>query len=405
MPPADVRILHRFQSIISLLLPASVLFVNATGQDTTARKLTLDGYVSFMESVMDPNLPNESLITESLLHNRLNLNYYPSDALSFSLQLRNRLIMGERIQMDETDTYKKALDHDPGVVDLSWNPLTGTSYVFNINIDRLWMKYARDKLEITAGRQRINWGQTFVWNTNDWFNNYSYFDVDYLERPGSDALRIQYYTSAVSGLEAVLKTDSTCKFTIAGLFKTNYRGYDMQFLAGDLAREDLALGFGWAGNIGPVGFRGEMSYLHPFHHMTDTTGKFLLSVAWDYTFSNSLMIQVEGFYNQLPPGGSGKRFAEFYARPLSVKDLSFAEYNLFAQASYPITPLFTGSLAVLYFPDAAGYYIGPAFTWSLLNNLDLSMFLQYFNGKINGDPGGDERQHVTLGFGRIRYSF
>ena len=36
----------------------------------------------------------------------------------------------------------------------------------------------------TAGRQRINWGQTFVWNVNDVFNAYSYFDFDYKERPG-----------------------------------------------------------------------------------------------------------------------------------------------------------------------------------------------------------------------------
>lgn len=394
--------MKKFVTIVFMLwfLP---LFTH--GQDSTAGRLTLDGYVSFMESAMDLNIPGEGLFWESLLHNRINLNYYPSNTFSFSLQVRNRFIAGERLRQDDADTYASSLAKDMGVVDLSWNPVTCNSCVFNTAIDRFWMKYSRDRLEITAGRQRINWGQTYVWNPNDWFNNYSFFDVDYLERPGSDAFRIQYYTGSLSALEAVVKADSAHRYTVAGMFKTNFRGYDLQLLAGDLAGEDLAVGLGWAGGLRQIGFKGEMSYLHPLDGMADTTGLFFLSLALDYTFSNSLMIQVEAFYNQLPRGVEKEKFTEYYARPLSVKDLSFTEYNLFAQVSYPFSPLMSGSLAAIWFPGVDGYYLGPALTWSLMNNLDLSIFLQYFSGKFSSDSGGGERQHFTLGFGRIKYNF
>jgi hypothetical protein len=290
------------------------------------------------------------------------------------------------------------------MADLSWNVATGRSYVLNSAIDRLWIKYARNNLEITAGRQRINWGLTYVWNVNDWFNNYSFFDVDYLERPGSDALRVQYFTGAVSGLEGVVKLDSTDQITAAGLYKTNIRQWDMQFLGGILSGEDAAVGFGWAGGLGRIGFRGEMSYLHPLKHMKDTTGLFFVSVALDYTFPNSLMIQAEGFYNQRPGGGEVS-FFEFYSRPSSVKDLSFTELNFFAQVSYPFTPLLNASMAALFFPEVKGYYMGPSITYSLGDNLELAFILQYFTGDFPYLSGAEPTQEFTMGFGRLKWSF
>jgi hypothetical protein len=374
-------------------------------QDTTARRFSFDGYLSFTESVMDLNVPGKDEYWESLLHNRLNFYYYPSQALSFSLQVRNRMIVSELLKDDFTDTYRKSFANDMGVVDLTWNLVSEKSVVYNIAIDRLWVKYSREKLEITAGRQRINWGLTYVWNPNDWFNNFSFFDIDYTERPGSDAVRIQYYTSAVSGLEAVVKIDSARHYTAAILFKTNFRQYDLQFLAGMLGGEDIALGLGWAGGIKNIGFRGEISYLHPMDHLLDTTGLFFISAGLDYTFDNSLALQGEVFYNQFPEGQSGKNFIDLYTRPLSVKNLSFSEFNFFAGVSYPFTPLFSGSLAFIYYPGIEGYYIGPTLTCSIADNLDIALFMQYFNGRFENFFKIEERQDYTMGFARMKFNF
>jgi len=74
-------------------------------------------------------------------------------------------------------------DNDPGFVDMSRNIVSGSSYFLNITADRFWLDYHQQGLDLRLGRQRINWGQTFVWNANDVFNSYSFFDFDYEERP------------------------------------------------------------------------------------------------------------------------------------------------------------------------------------------------------------------------------
>jgi hypothetical protein len=374
-------------------------------QEDSLKKLTLEGYVSSMQSVIYMDSMQGYWYYESQIHNRLNIGYYPTSRISMALQARNRFITGDRFKSDATGGYTKSLAEDAGFMDLAFNWASGRSYVLNTAIDRLYMKYSFNKLEVTVGRQRVNWGQTYVWNPNDWFNTYSFFDFDYEERPGSDAVRIQYFTGALSGAEFVAKVDSAGSLTAAGLYKFNRGSYDFQLLGGWLAGSDLGLGTGWTGNIGQIGFRGEMSYFHPARHFLDTTGLFFFSLALDYTTAHSLMIQVEGFYNQLPPGYSGKSFVEFYQRPLSVKDLSFTEWNFMVMFSYPFTPLISGSLAALWYPGISGYYLGPSFTCSLADNLDLSLVLQYFSGRLPGPSGEPERQNLTLGFLRFKYSF
>lgn len=400
---AENKTILNFCTLIPVFLLACI--PTAYTQDQPLKKLTLEGYISSMQSVIDMDSMNGYWYYESQIHNRLNISYFPTSRISMALQARNRFITGDRFKSDVEGINKKTLAEDAGFMDLSFNWATGRSYVLNTAIDRLYMKYSYNKLEITLGRQRVNWGQTYVWNPNDWFNTYSFFDFDYVERPGSDAVRIQYFTGAMSGAEFVAKIDSAGSLTAAGLYKFNRGSYDFQLLGGWLTGSDLALGSGWTGNIGQIGFRGEMSYFHPARHFSDTTGLFFVSLALDYTTSNSLMIQVEGFYNQLPPGYTGQSFVEFYQRPLSVKDLSFTEWNFMVQFSYPFTPLINASFATLWYPEISGYYLGPSFTCSLADNLDFSLFLQYFTGRLPGPSGTTERQDITLGFLRFKYSF
>ncbi len=95
-----------------------------------------------------------------------------------------------------------------GWIDMSWNIVDENSFFLNTTIDRLWLDLNFNKFQARIGRQRINWGQTFVWNPNDIFNAYSFFDFDYTERPGSDAIRLQYYPSFSSAIELAAKIDS-----------------------------------------------------------------------------------------------------------------------------------------------------------------------------------------------------
>jgi hypothetical protein len=365
----------------------------------------INGYITSMNSVMLVDSLKENWITDYFLHNRLNFTWHPINSLSFNVELRNRFVYGDMVKSDLNGNYSKEFDKDKGIVDASINIAEGKSYILNSMIDRFWVKYSYKKFELTAGRQRINWGQTLVWNPNDIFNTYSFFEFDYPERPGSDAIRIQYYPDYTSTAEMAIKADSSGDITASGLFRFNKYGYDVQFLAGILNSDDLALGFGWSGNILSVAFRGEVGYFHPYRQFTDTSGLFLVSIGFDYSFSNSLYLQIEALYRQIPKGPGIKNFLEFYSSPLSVKNLSFTEYNLFAQLSYPFNPLLNGSLAVMFFPRLSGYYAGPSLNCSFAENLDFSIYLQVFSAKFPDANGIKRKQTFDLGFMRFKYNF
>ncbi len=368
------------------------------------KKLTMVGYLSDMQSLYKME---DSWLWENNLQDRFNLMYYPNDWLTGNLQFRSRIITGSTLV--KIPGYSDILGNDPGWLDMTFfsncNLGDSAGYALISTLDRLWLQFSFDRLEIKLGRQRINWGQTFVWNPNDIFNSYSYFEVDYPERPGSDALRMQYYTGDASTIELAAKIDSSNRVTAAAYFRFNTLAYDIQLLGGVYQEKDLVLGAGWSGNMGPVSFRGEMSYFRDLDHFSDTTGYLMTSAGFDYTFSNSLMIQVEGLYSAFAKEMDLYSFLQFYSGNLDVKNLGFTDWSFFANLSYPITPLITGSFATIWYPELKGTYLGPSFDLSLNNNLELSLILQYFTAEFDNPFGGTSRENNTFGFLRLKWSF
>ena len=381
-----------------------LLFTLLAGRAAGQEKLSFSGYLSDMQSVY--HIPDHWL-WENNLHNRLNLNLYPATWLSGSLQIRNKAIIGNTIR--KIPGYGEALGGDQGWVDMTWvadgNLGDSAGYALTSTVDRSWLQFTFGNLEIKAGRQRINWGQTLVWNPNDIFNSYSYFEVDYPERPGSDALRLSYYTGNASTLEIATKVDSANRVTAAGYFRFNTFGFDIQFMGGIYQEEDLVLGTGWSGNLGSTAFRGEVSYFRDLDQFQDTTGYLMTSLGFDHTFSNSLMIQAEGLYSAFAKEMDMNSFLQFYSGNLDVKNLGFTPWSFFGNISYPLTPLITGAFAAIWYPDWKGVYLGPSFDFSLNSNLDLSLILQYFTAEFEDPSGVTSRDKNTFGFLRFKWSF
>ena len=139
----------------------------------------------------------------------------------------------------------------------------GPSFLLHSTIDRASIDYTRGKWQVTLGRQRINWGLNMVWNPNDIFNAYSYFDFDYEESPGTDAVRVQYYLNSTSSAEIAYKPGKNANEMIAaGLYRFTKGSYDIQALAG-MVETDYVLGGGWSGVLGQAGFNGEISAFVP----------------------------------------------------------------------------------------------------------------------------------------------
>ncbi len=377
---------------------------NIPGMEENRSSLELRGYISNMQSVMFSDV-KEDWISDNLFHNRLNFYWYYGNNLTTSVQFRNRFMYGQTISLNPG--YTERIDNEENFMDLSMNILNEKSFFLNVAIDRLYMQYTLGKFVFTAGRQRINWGQAMVWNPNDVFNVQNFFDFDYVEKPGSDAIRIQYYPDYTSSLEFAAKLDHNDKITAALFYRFNKLSYDIQLLGGILSEDDFFGGIGWAGDIEGAGFRGEASYFHPLENSRDTSGQFISSLSLDYTFSNSLYIQFEGLFNMHPEGYDLKSFFEYYQGNLDVKSLSFSEWNFFLQASYPLNPLINVSLSGIYFPEIDGYYVGPQVSYSLKDNAELSFISQIFDGNFP-DPfnnSTEERNSLFYGFLRYKFSF
>lgn len=377
--------------ILSLLLITSSI---GLAQEKPA-KLTLNGYLSTMQSVMFDSLSGP-FVNDNLIHNRLNFRGYFNDNITFAAEFRNRLFTGDMVRIGRS--YSEMTASDLGWIDLSWNILNEQSFFLNTTIDRIWVDLNYGKFQTRVGRQRINWGQTLVWNPNDIFNAYSFFDFDYVERPGSDAIRLQYYPGSSSAIELAVKADYNDNITAAALYRFNKWGYDLQLLGGYVNSKDIVAGAGWSGALGSVSFRGEASWFQPSEKFSDTTGTGLFTIGLDKVFKNNLMAQMQIMYCNNPMKLTG--FNSLYSGNMSTKDLAFSRFSAFGQFSYPVTPLLNASVSAMWFPDLKGYFAGPSLEYSVAENVDITVFWQHFDSRINND-----KTQINIGFLRVKFSF
>jgi hypothetical protein len=380
---------------VALLLTVLLSAIFPARSQGKQKFLTMNGYLSTMQSVMFDSLSGQ-FMNDNLIHNRINLKGYVNKNITFAAEFRNRLFTGDMVRT--IPSYSYLIAEDQGFVDMSWNLLNEPSFFLNTTIDRLWADFNYGKFQARIGRQRINWGQTLIWNPNDVFNAYSFFDFDYIERPGSDAVRLQYYPTYSSALEFAIKADYNNNITAASLYRFNKWGYDIQFLAGYIGSADLMAGAGWSGAFGSLSFRGEVSWFQPYRNFSDTTGTGIFTFGFDRSFKNNSMAQLQLMFCNNPV--DLLNFTDFYYGTLSAKELAFSKFTAFGSFTWPITPLFNATLSAMWFPDLSGFYAGPSFDYSVAENVDLSLYWQYFKSKTS-----DITENINMVFLRAKISF
>jgi hypothetical protein len=381
----------------AILVSALLIILNSevSSQKEKLNHFELNGYLTTMQSATFDSISGQATF-DNILHNRLNFKAYAGNYLTVTAEFRNRLFTGDIAKTGKS--YSEMIGADPGWADMSWNILEEKSFFLNTTIDRLSVDFNYQKLQVRIGRQRINWGQTLVWNPNDIFNAYSFFDFDYVERPGSDAVRIQYYPGSSSAVEAAMKVNSVNKITAAGLWRFNRSGYDIQFLWGYSNGSDLVAGAGWSGSIGSMSFRGEGTWFHPAEGYADTSGTVIITAGLEKLFSDNSSAQIQLMYCNSPLKIND--FSSFYSGNLSAKDLAFSKFTAFGQFTWAATPLLNMGISAMWFPGLKGYFAGPSIDYSLAENLDFSVIWQHFSSIMNESPA-----KVSIAFLRIKLSF
>ena len=205
-----------------------------------------------------------------------------------------------------------------------------------------------------------------VWNPNDLFNTYNFVDFDYEERPGTDGIRVTRYLKGMSSVEVAGKfSKNPDSSVVASLFKFNKKGYDMQILSG-VYYGDLALGFGWAGNLKTAGLKGEATYFHPRYHGEDTTGTLSASVSLDYSLKKPIYLTGSVLFNS---DGVTRALDSLQAfglgQDLTAKTLMPTQFSYFLQISGTINPLLTTNIAGIYGAGMDLLFLMPSLTYSI----------------------------------------
>lgn len=389
--------MRKVLTVILLLVGLGVWAQDSTAVDSVKNcSQELNGYVKYM--TIAQNLPNGlGLYSDNLIHNRLNYKAFVGDKLEINASARNRLFWGESVKL--TPNYGDVISNETGLLDMSWTLVDGDA-VLNTTIDRLNFKYTNDKFEAIVGRQRVNWGIGMVWNPNDVFNIYSFFDFDYEERPGTDAAVFRYYRTYASQIEVVAAYNQDLESSaVALLYKSNYKGYDIQGIVG-YQNEYLVAGTGWSGFVKSLSFRGEGTYFHG--QQSGLTNEFVGTVDMDYSFENQTYVQFSYLFNT---NGLNARRANYqntiFSQERSILTLSPSKHTFFVSYMKPITPPLAVTVSAMVNPRDGSFFAGPGVNWTMSDNWSVLLSGQMFIGDTQTAWGG----YGQYFFLRFKYSF
>ncbi len=362
--------------------------------------INFGGYLKYMQTTTFSNASD--LMTNNLIHNRLNLKWYLPARFVFDVEMRNRIIFGEITR--SIPGYGKQINNYDGILPFEILWVDEGSVVISSIFDRMWFAYEGTHFYARIGRQRINWGMNPVWNPNDLFNTLNYLDFDYEERPGADAVMARIYTGELSEIELAWKWAEHDSDNVgAAKFKFNTGGYDIQFLAGKY-RQDLALGSGWAGNLWQAGFKGEATYFIGYRNIEKQTGVLSLSATLDYGFKSGWYIMGSYLFNS---SGTDQladvtNIGGFILFAPSAKTLMPNKHTIFVNTSAQLSPVFSLNLGAFYGFQVNWLIFFPTVTYSIKENWDIDLIGQIFFAESRNHPFQGAGNGV---FFRLKWSY
>lgn len=361
-----------------LFITAYLLCLACRAQDTVSfpGQLVIKGYIKDMQ-ILNFNKDFRNLVSSNIIHNRINVKWKPLTNTTVVAELRNRMFWGEEVKLSPGFANMLRNQNEKLNMQKAW--VSDSAFVLHTNAERLYFDYNSSKVNVRIGRQRINWGMTTTWNPNDIFNTYNFLDFDYEERPGSDGGKFQYrFDNSVNVEIAYANTGKNSSNIVAAKFFMNKWNYDVQIISG-LYRDHATVGCGWAGSIKDAGFKGEVQY---FFSNQDAASHLSLTLDGDYMFKKSWYLNTGILLNT---NGLDKPVAVWEAVDLSIspEQLMPTKWNLIITSSKEINPLFTVTASALYAPGTNLLVILPSLQYSLMENLDISLYWQSFFAEVD----------------------
>lgn len=302
---------------------------------------------------------------------RLELKGQLNTALGFDLQYDNEVLLGSYLRTAQFSQQKE------GPVPQYWQ--AQASYVDRASlhgVHRLYRAQLRGEWSDTTlriGRQRIAWGTGRFWSPIDLLNPISPLALEREERPGVDAVLVEQRFGPVARWSGVYAPSRQSGQDSRALqWHNNTHGIDYSVTAGRF-RGDEVIGLDLASQVGTTGVRAEFSHTRPPHG--PAFRRTLLGI--DHAFANTLTLSAELYHDS---SGATSPMAYDFSALATGRRQTLARRYVGLRASYALTPWLKLHADLVQNLADRSHYLAPSVTYSLQDDLDLTLGWQYFGG-------------------------
>lgn len=243
---------------------------------------------------------------------------------------------------------------------------------------KLYLSLFTDFVDITLGRQIINYGVGYLFSPIDVFSKVDYTDINFT-RKGSDILRVKFPLGDTSGLdiESTLTTHWT-DLTAAAKLYTNLFGFDLAAIGiynGET--KGTTAGLTIKGDL-ELGVHGELVG-HWLNDWSDFYFEAMTGVDYSF-FDKNLIVMLEYYYNDRPIDPAT-------VTPATVASIDRTFYNrhyVFFQMQYLFDEIHSAAFNIIYNPLDNAAICTLLYNWNLFQNANLIFYTRYLMNNING---------------------
>lgn len=241
---------------------------------------------------------------------------------------------------------------------LSYRPYERGGTYAELAMDRLNFRVEWDALELTVGRQPINFTATSFFTPNDFWQAFSAQTFFRVYKAGVDAARAEIELGALTRLSVVgvlgyersgdAEVDDPItpeESSAVAKFSTVVSSFELTVLGGAAPRRWVVGGAVQGELFASIGLRAEGHWAVPHDEAQDP--RLELAVGFERRFESSLFLSAEYFFH-----GAGATDVDDYATRLTDPVFAagpryFGRHYVAAAASYELTPLTNGNALLL----------------------------------------------------------
>ncbi|MCM8769010.1 MAG: hypothetical protein NC911_04955 [Candidatus Omnitrophica bacterium] len=251
----------------------------------------------------------------------------------------------------------------PTFLDLNGVLVEEKNFRLSHGLYRVFCRFTSGNIEVTAGRQAVDWGSGRAWNIINPFPQVNPLDIERSDRQGTDGLKFSLLLDNALSFTGVIAGKSGLDTPlVAGCFRYPLWQADALCVGYSDGRQN-GFGFDFSRSIRSAEVHGAALY----EQGEKTFSRFVLGM--DYSFASTFKFALEYYHN-----GKGNRPGEYQWWSLLKGEEQFLakDYGYWAM-DYEVTPLLRFQHTLLVNLGDGGVYLNPVVKYSPRSNTEISL--------------------------------